>query len=792
MNQISILIIDTDPTSRQFLAKMLQKQDFQVIEAGSAMEGLQKISENIPHVISCDANILDMRVYELIQFIVAPASFLGLGRCLGGLVGACGNRLDPSGCGGGIERGGVSRPRITWRPGRRNATLRWSRAGVTPVWKGERMSLDLTCLPRPQIAKAAKGRFHITREAPLLLSPSCDEADHFAATLFRRELEHRTSLTLAIEKHARVDGLGRPVILMRMADAGKGGFPSPGDADGGAGKIGDEGYIIEAGPDVLVLAANSSAGIYYGVQTLRQIIGMKPGRAGIDGMTLIDWPDFRYRGVLHDVTRGKVPTLDTLKGIIEYLGNLKMNVLQLYVEHVFAFRRHPDISRMTGALTAEDIFALDEHAHKHHVDLQPNLQSFGHMKRILSMPRYRELANSDARWTIAPGEAKTYAFLDDLYSEYLPCFSSGVLNANCDETWDLGEGRSRGRVEKQGVGAVWLGHVKKLRALAKRYGKRLAVWGDVPLGNPKIIKQIPRDVIMLNWGYGAKHRFSSSKAFADAKLEHWVCPGTNAWSSLFPRMETACRNIAGFAAAGKKSGATGFLNTDWGDGGHPNVLGLSFHGLAYGAEAAWSGPAKTSDDFDRRFSWIYTRRPTAMMGKIYRMLGATNEPFGALRSDSPAFDMYWATFPYGEALHGPRMPELNKCERIARAARAVMSQARTIMPEQRDLFSELDFTARQAILACQKARIARTIVKVLPRVEGEASAGFGGKALPPELVAEVADVHREWRLQRDEFERLWMRRARRSEIETRLRLYRDREQELARLAAPSARRPDML
>lgn len=652
------------------------------------------------------------------------------------------------------------------------------------------MPVELTCLPRPRLAKAAKGRFHISRESPIALSPSCDEADYFAATILRRELEHRTSLKISIEKHARVDGLGKPIILMRMADAGKGGFPSPKGA-GASEKIGDEGYIIEAGPDALVLAANSSAGIYYGIQTLRQIIGMKPGRAGIDGISLADWPDFRYRGVMHDVTRGKVPTLATLKGLIEYFGSLKVNVLQLYVEHTFVFRRHPDISRMTGAFTAEDIFALDEHARRHHVELQPNLQSFGHMKRTLGLPKYRDLAESDTRWTIAPGAAKTYAFLDDLYAEYLPCFSSSVLNADCDETWDLGKGKSRGRAEKEGVGAVWLAHVKKLRNLAKRYGKRLAVWGDVPLGHPKIIKQIPRDVIVLNWGYGAKHKFSSSKAFADAKLEHWVCPGTNSWNSLFPRIETACRNIAGFAAAGRKTGAVGLLNTDWGNDGHPNLLGLSFHGFAYGAEVAWSGPAKTSDDFDRRFAWVHTRRPSAMLGKIYRMLGATNEPFGERRGDSPAFDMYWASFPYGEALHGPRMPQLNKCERIARAAREVLSQARQIMPEQKNLMGELDFTARQSILACQKARVARNIVKVLPKVEGEAAAGFGGKALPPELVAEVADVHREWRLQRDEFERLWMLRSRRSEIETRLRLYRDREQELARLAAPSARRPDM-
>jgi len=653
------------------------------------------------------------------------------------------------------------------------------------------MPVDIMCLPKPRIVKSAKGRLQITRETVFVLSPSCDEADRFAAALLRREIEFRSSLTLAIEKHARLDGLSKPIVLMRLADAGRGGYPSPKGA-GQAEKIGDEGYLLEVRPDALVLAAHSSAGIYYGIQTLRQIIGMKPGRAGIDAISVSDWPDFKSRGVMHDVTRGKVPTIETMKGIIEYLGSLKVNVLQLYVEHTFAFRRHPDISRMTGAFTAEDIFALDAHARLHHIDLQPNLQSFGHMERVLGLPRYRDLAESDARWSLAPGAAKTYAFLDDLYEEYLPCFGSGVLNADCDETWDLGQGKSRKRVEKQGAGAVWLAHVKKLRALAKKYGKRLAVWGDVPLANPKIVKQIPRDVIVLNWGYRAKHKFSTSQIFAKSKLEHWVCPGTNSWNALFPRIETACRNIAGFAAAGRKTKAAGLLNTDWGDGGHPNLLGLSFHGFAYGAEVAWSGPSKTSDDFDKRFSWAHTRKASPTLGKIYRMLGATNEVFGELAYVSVPFRMYWAPFPYGESLHEARMPQLNKCERIARAARDTLSQARQIIPEQKNLMAELDFAARQTILSCQKARVARNIVKVLPKVEGEASAGFGGKALPPVLVAEVADIHREWRLQRDEFERRWMMRSRRSEIETRLRLYRDREQELARLAAPSARRPDMM
>ena len=137
------------------------------------------------------------------------------------------------------------------------------------------------------------------------------------------------------------------------------------------------------------------------------------------------------------------------------------------------------------------------------------------------------------------------------------------------------------------------------------------------------------------------------------------------------------RMLALFAAAGKKSGAAGLLNTDWGDGGHPNLLGTSFHSFAYGAEASWSGAAKTSDDFDRRFSWLHTRKISSMLGKIYRMLGATNEPFGELKSTSLGFGMYWASFPYGKELHEARMPKLNKAERISRAARGSNPPSKT-------------------------------------------------------------------------------------------------------------------
>jgi hypothetical protein len=643
-------------------------------------------------------------------------------------------------------------------------------------------------MPR-QMKIGGKG-FVVTRETPIVLSASCDASDYFAATLMRKEIEKRSSVEVAIEKHGTPVGLDRYILLARLEDLDGRSFAKPKQPPPKA--LGDQGYLIESTPERVVVGAASAAGLYYGVQTLRQVLEAKPARATVPGARIVDWPGFAYRGVMLDVSRGRVPTLDTIFEIIELLGTLKANVFQLYVEHTFSFRGHPEIAQAAGALTHEDILRIDERARKHHVQLQPNLQSFGHMERILGLAPYKKLAESDRQWTIAPGQKETYRFLDELYAEYLPCFSASLFNADCDETHDLGTGKSSARAAKVGVGRVYLDHIVRLRSLAKKYRKRLAIWGDIVLDHPKVIRKIPKDILMLNWGYGARHAFASTRKFARAKLEHWVCPGVNSWRSLFPRIEVACRNISGFATHGAKTRATGLLNTDWGDGGHPNLPGHSFHGYAFGAEASWSGPRRDPKDFDTRFSWGLFRNASGLMGKIFRTLGQTNAAFGADNYTSVPFQIYWAEFPYGEALKGAKRRALNAAERAARQARAQVSAARQFITGERVLLDELDFAARQTILACAKARIASQIVKAVPKEAGVSAAGFGGRGLPASLVAEVADILREWKLQRDEFERLWMVRARRSEIDLRLRLYRDREQELARLAAPAMRRPDVV
>ena len=100
---------------------------------------------------------------------------------------------------------------------------------------------------------------------------------------------------------------------------------------------------------------------------------------------------------------------------------------------------------------------------------------------------------------------------------------------------------------------------------------------------------MPKNVIALNWGYEANHPFEKEAAqFAKAKIPFYVCPGTSTWQTLIGRHDNALANLRAAAKAGKKFGAIGYLITDWGDGGHPQPLAVSWPLFAAGAALAWN------------------------------------------------------------------------------------------------------------------------------------------------------------------------------------------------------------
>ncbi len=545
-------------------------------------------------------------------------------------------------------------------------------------------------MPAPKIVTPGSGRFVIGHTTPIVLSPGADESSYTSARILRAAIERSCRVRLPIEGHRRRGDLDPHISLAHDAEA--------------AGKAADR-YSVEVRADAVEVQAAGPAGLRYAVETLSQLLGN--GRF-LPACEIEDEPDFAMRGIMLDVSRGKVPTSESLRDLVDVCVKLKLNTLMLYTEHTFRFRRHPQIGADASPLDAETMRDLDRYAARHHVELIPCLQSLGHMDHILALARYRDLAETDIGWTIAPTHPGSLDLLRDLYDEYLPNFRSPLFNANCDEPWDLGRGQSRTRSEELGPGGLYLEHICELRKLARQHGKRTMIWGDVVHAHPERIPEIPKDVLMLDWWYEAEFAYDRVEAFERNQLEFVVCPGTSSWNSLFPRVDNSIRNISGWASAGRKFGAVGLVNTDWGDFGHYNLLGNSWFAYAFGAQQSWSGDPDPRS-FDRAFSSLLfgeTGR-RGEVGRLYRELGAIHETGIDVVNGSAIQYLFFDDLEQSYFIAACKKGALERSRKKLLRVRARIDKAKDCFREEKGTWRELLYAADASQLAVDKALTAQ-------------------------------------------------------------------------------------
>ena len=399
----------------------------------------------------------------------------------------------------------------------------------------------------------------------------------------------------------------------------------------------DQHYRLEIDAERVTITGGGLPGLYYGAQTLAQLAAQATD-GELAALQIDDGPDYPVRGVYHDISRGKVPTRETLLELIRTLAHYKINHLQLYIEHTFAFARHPDIWAGADPLTADDIRALDAYAAQHHIELVPSLSTFGHFYTALVSPRKHQLNELpiDAsqlpfswwdrmgHYTLDARNADSLALVREMILELRPLFRSDKFNLCCDETFDLGKGRNADEAARRGTGRLYLDFLQKLIAIVRETGATPMFWGDIVGNHPELVRELPRDVIALDWDYSANLHDTKSRLFKKARVPFYVCPGVTGWDRWINDLDTATANILAFARRGRRDGAIGLLNTDWGDRGHINFLGNSAHGMLLGAAAAWNTRGTDADDFDAAFAQLEHGDPTGRVTALMREAGGLN------------------------------------------------------------------------------------------------------------------------------------------------------------------------
>ncbi len=362
-----------------------------------------------------------------------------------------------------------------------------------------------------------------------------------------------------------------------------------------------DGYSLRIDENAIAIEAESPAGAFYAIQTLRQIFRSQQ----VPCLYIQDKPDFAYRGFYHDVTRGKVPTLESVKELIDLMAYYKLNSLQLYVEHACELAEYGDLIQSTGYLTKDEMKEIDRYCQENFIEFIPSLSTFGHLYELLEREEYKHLRvlkdYSDPNFwrgrmrhhTIDPREPESIEVIKSLIDQYIPLFTSDTFNICCDETFDLKQLAEDG----YDVGKLYCDFVKQIIDHVKSRGKKVMMWGDILLQYPEQISALPEDTCFLNWFYRLNPPEENVIRFAQSGKRQIVCPGTTTWNRFCEGVDVEENNICLMAEYGYKHGADGVLNTNWGDWGNPCSVELAMYGLVLGAEKSWSVSTPASDEF---------------------------------------------------------------------------------------------------------------------------------------------------------------------------------------------------
>jgi hexosaminidase len=468
---------------------------------------------------------------------------------------------------------------------------------------------DLRLVPFPKSVTLEAGRFSFKK--PLTFEIS-DGQGEMPAQLLNAELQ-RAGL-----RGVRVSRLKSAVPAFRMA-ARKRSLILPVLPE----QTASESYALDVRADEIVCAARDPAGLFCGLQTLCQLI-----RANCQGDTLpclkmLDWPSLRWRCFQDDLTRGPSSTLETLKYEASLASYLKLNLMTYYMEYQFAFKKHPEIGPTNGSLAPQELSALVEYAKPLHLDVLGNQQSFGHFGQILSHPEYAALRETPD--VLTPVREETYRLLDDLYSEECPLLPFPWFNVCCDETDGLGTGPARELAASIGLGGVYVRHIRRIHDLLRdKYNKRMMMWGDIILQHPGNLGEVPKDTILLIWGYDARASFDSQiLPFSKSGFGFFVCPGVSDWNRILPDFGVAVTNIQNFVRDGVKHGAIGMINTDWEDDGEA-LKAVKWHADAWAAECAWNASATPIEAFNRRVGAVLFGERGDEFGQAVELLAQTH------------------------------------------------------------------------------------------------------------------------------------------------------------------------
>jgi hexosaminidase len=434
-------------------------------------------------------------------------------------------------------------------------------------------------LPQPQSLKYEPGQLQLNG-LTIQLNAESTEEDRFAAATLADGIAKQTGVKFATGASTEA---GSHILLNRTGSVDA--LPIPGEKPGPDSR---EAYHLTINAKGIEITGHSSAAIYYGVQTLIQLVEGAGNTAFFPDVDIHDWPSLAYRGTLVDVgSEGPMSTETEVEQQLDFLAKWKGNQFYLYSEAGIELDGYPLLN--PGArFTKDQIRQIIAYGRARHIDVVPAVELYGHLHDLFRIEKYSELADFPHGGEFNPANPKVKLLLDDWISQLAALFPSPFVLVGFDETWTIQKA-----AEKSGESATPVQlFVDQLKHVAEGFqarNKSVMAYADIMVKFPAIIPNLPPGLIAVPWYYDASPD-PEYKYWLDPLVAHHVpqvvASGVSSWSEIAPDFDKTFTNIDTLLAAGRKAQTMGLINTVWTDDNQV-LLRMSWPGMAYGAVAAW-------------------------------------------------------------------------------------------------------------------------------------------------------------------------------------------------------------
>lgn len=426
-----------------------------------------------------------------------------------------------------------------------------------------------------------------------------------------------------------------------------------------------EGYVLDIQPEGIVITASHPAGHLYGAMTLKQLTVQFADQ--LPCMTIGDKPTFKHRGAQVSLAQGFTAyRQDYFEQLIPLLANWKFNTLYLYLETFIDLPAFPGLAG-PGAITRQEIQALEQLCQDYHLELIPMLNLLGHSGDLASLQKYQHLAEcspdkdqrTETRNSLCPSSLEVQQYAIQYMREVMKWFRSDIIHVGGDEVEDLGAcSRCQEKVRQSGKLGLYASYFALLQQTAREAGKTIGIWGDMLL---HLLSEAPEEqkqaelpklagTIIYDWSYFGGS--TALKILSEQGFTTIACSYTQLVFTSGMYMKQADRQQALYDDA-YTANSLGGLTTAW-----CNYLGLHEEHYNYlfatTAELLWSGtrlpdggPVTFGDDFAKTFTLHRYGIDTSSLANYWHAIGDDDgpvlSPLAPLHGPDPRKCLYHTT-----------------------------------------------------------------------------------------------------------------------------------------------------